>query len=108
MELHGKVTVKFKRGFSSPILGNVWEGRTATLPHKQALKFIEADLAEQVTGRKGGTLAPNPQAAATGIVLTPGEEKAAAKAKKEAEAEKKKEQKKALAAAKKTADKKKK
>lgn len=35
-------------GFSTPVLGNVWEGREAVLPKKTAQRFIELGHADEI------------------------------------------------------------
>jgi hypothetical protein len=39
------VEVKFVKGFTSPVLGNVWIGRVATVKKDQAERFIKGGLA---------------------------------------------------------------
>lgn len=40
--------VKFKRNFTSPVLGNVWIGREVVVTSEQARKFIALGYAEAV------------------------------------------------------------
>lgn len=53
-----KKRIKFVRGnFTNPILGNVWEGRVATLDKKTANKFIETNYAIDYTDEEQGDIA---------------------------------------------------
>lgn len=46
--------VRFIRAFTSPQYGNVWIGREVIVSHKQAVRFIEEKLAEEVRKSDGG------------------------------------------------------
>jgi hypothetical protein len=48
--------IKFKKGFSSPELGNVWIGRTLEVHGKQAQRFIELGFAVLIEEEKGALL----------------------------------------------------
>lgn len=50
---NGRTKVRFTQGnFTSPVLGNVWEGREAELPHSTAAAFIGQGYAVDITHDK--------------------------------------------------------
>jgi hypothetical protein len=52
MPFANKTTVRFTSSFTSPSLGNVWEGREVTLSHKQARRFVELGYAVDLSAKK--------------------------------------------------------
>lgn len=56
--LRNEKKIRFVRAFVSPVFGNVWMGREVTIQQKQAMRFVELGLAEEVkaeNGRRGNS-----------------------------------------------------
>jgi hypothetical protein len=48
----GDKNIRFIQEFSSPVHGNVYVGKTATVGSNNAKKFIEAGLAEEIKAKQ--------------------------------------------------------